>query len=183
MSIKYRHVGSVIMDAQGLSHDNEKVDMMLAKKLINILILFMVFMTSLTVNALEVSNAWIREAPPSAKMMGGFMIISNPSDKDMVLIGANSKAFKNVMLHRTLEIDGVSKMVHQHMITIPAHGKLEFKPGDYHIMMPAPKKRLVAGDKLTITLKFKSGKTKDVEYTVRKGMKMDGHGNHGHQSH
>lgn len=153
---------------------------MFTKKLINLLMLFMLSMISLMVHAVEVTDAWVREAPPSAKMLGGFMTINNHSDKDMVLTGANSKTFKKVMLHRTMEVDGVSKMVHQHMITIPAHGQLEFKPGDYHIMMPAPEKRLVAGDKVTITLVFKSGETRDVEYTVRKGMKMQGHG---HQHH
>jgi copper(I)-binding protein len=134
--------------------------------------------------ALEVENAWIREAPPSAQMMGGFMTLKNDSDKPMVLTGAHSKAFKMIMLHRTVEKDGMARMIHQDKVVIPAHGTLEFKPGSYHIMMPSPAKRLVAGDKVTITLEFEGGKHVDVVYTVRKGKmmmhNMDGM-NTGHQ--
>lgn len=156
---------------------------MSTKKLTKLLMLAVLSVSSFTVHAVEVTDAWIREAPPSAKMLGGFMTINNHSDKDMVLTGANSKAFKKVMLHRTMEVDGVSKMLHQHMIVIPAHSKLEFKPGSYHIMMPAPNKRLVVDDKVTVTLVFKSGKTKDVEYTVKKAMKMNHGAGHGHNHH
>ena len=138
-------------------------------------------MTNHTVHAVEVNDAWIREAPPTASMMGGFMTIHNPSAQDIVLIAASSKTFKHIMLHRTIEENGVSKMVHQMQVVIPAHGSLEFKPGSYHIMMPAPQKRLVAGDKVMIKLEFKSGKTSDVEFEVRKGMVMNhGGGNHHH---
>lgn len=154
--------------------------MMLNKKLTKILLLLGLVVTSLTVHAVEVKDAWIREAPPAASMMGGFMMIHNSADHDLVLTGANSPTFKHIMLHRTMEVDGVSKMVHQMQITIPAHGMLEFKPGSYHIMMPAPEKRLVAGDKVMVELEFKSGETKDVEFVVRKGMGMGGGGHHHH---
>jgi copper(I)-binding protein len=123
---------------------------------------------ALSAQAIEVDNAWIREAPPSAQMLGGFMTIKNDSAKEMVLVGAHSKAFSMIMLHRTVEQDGMSRMIHQDKVVIPAHGMVEFKPGDYHIMMPSPAKRLVAGDKVTITLEFEGGKEVDVEFTVRK---------------
>ena len=142
---------------------------MLTKKITQVVALIMFLISSMYVHAVEVSDAWIREAPPAARMLGGFMTINNHSDKEMILVGASSKTFKHIMLHRTMEVEGVSKMIHQDQVVIPAHGTLVFKPGDYHIMMPAPEKRLVAGDKVMVTLKFKSGKIQKVEYTVRKG--------------
>jgi len=173
---------SVIMDMDGYRMTINKVSTMLTKKLTNIFILVSLLMTSLVVHAVEVNDAWIREAPPAASMMGGFMVIENPSAKELVLVGASSKTFKHIMLHRTVEEDGVSKMIHQMKILIPAHGKLVFKPGSYHIMMPVPDKRLVAGDKVMIRLEFKSGESKDVEFVVRKGMGMN-HGGGGHHHH
>ena len=149
---------------------------MLIKKTLQITTVALLSLASLMVHAVEVSDAWIREAPPAAQMMGGFMTISNTSDKDEVLVGASSAIFMHIMLHRTVEKDGVSKMMHQDEVVIPAHNKVEFKPGDYHIMMPTPEKRLVVGDKVMVKLEFKSGKTVDVEYTVRKGMAMMRHG-------
>lgn len=124
---------------------------------------------SASAQALEVENAWIREAPPSAQMMGGFMTLKNDSDKPVTLVGLSSKAFPMIMMHKTVEEHGMSRMIKQDQVVIPAHGTLSFRPGSYHLMMTSPGKRLVAGDKVTLTLKFKSGKTMDVVYTVRKG--------------
>lgn len=147
-------------------------------KTLKFLTLGLLTLVTLTAQAIEVDNAWIREAPPSAQMLGGFMTIKNDSANDMVLVGAHSKAFSMIMLHRTVEKDGMARMIEQDKVVIPAHGMVVFKPGDYHIMMPNPAKRLVEGDKVTITLEFEGGKEVDVEFTVRKGQmpmhNMDG---------
>lgn len=162
------------------------------KKTMRIVVPGLLMLLGLSAQALEVENAWIREAPPSAQMMGGFMTLKNESDEPMVLTGAHSKSFKMIMLHRTVEKDGMAKMIHQDKVVIPAHSTLEFKPGSYHIMMPSPSKRLVAGNKVTITLEFEGGKTMDVVYTVRKdtmrmpkmdGMNMDHHHHDMHDMH
>jgi len=118
---------------------------------------------------LMVDNAWIREAPPGATALAGYMTVHNDSDKERVLVGASSPAFGNVMLHRTVMENGMAKMVHQMAITIPAGGKVTFKPNDYHIMLMKPKHALKAGDKVDITLEFKNGETMTVTHEVRAG--------------
>ena len=118
---------------------------------------------------LVVDNAWIREAPPGATALAGYMTVHNHGDKDRVLIGASSPAFGNVMLHRTIMENGMAKMVHQMAITIPAGGKVTFEPNDYHIMLMKPKHALKAGDKVEITLEFRNGETMTVTHVVRGG--------------
>lgn len=115
-------------------------------------------------------NTWIREAPPGAAAMAGYMTLMNKSDKPAILIGANSPAFTNVMLHRTVMGDGMAKMVHQKQIEIPAHGTVIFEPNGYHLMLMKPKQQLKAGDKVDITLEFKDGNTMVVTHEVRAGM-------------
>ena len=113
-----------------------------------------------------VENAWIREAPPGARAMAGYMVVKNHGNSDKVLVSASSEAFGDVMLHRTIVEEGMAKMVHQMAITIPAKGEVTFEPNGYHVMLMAPKKPLKAGDKVEITLKFKDGETVKVVHEV-----------------
>lgn len=116
---------------------------------------------------ITVENAWIREAPPGARAMAGYMVVKNHGNSDKVLVSASSEAFGDVMLHRTIVEEGMAKMVHQMAITIPAKGEVTFEPNGYHVMLMAPKKPLKAGDKVEITLKFKDGETVKVVHEVR----------------
>mgnify|MGYP001140573194 CR=1 FL=1 len=135
---------------------------------------------------LMVDDAWVREAPPGAMALAGYMKLHNHADKERVLVGADSPEFDHVMLHRTVFEGEMSKMMHQHMITIPAKGMVSFEPNSYHLMMMKPKQALKAGDKVSVTLSFKNGDTQEVSHEVRStmgGMKQGGHDmghNHGH---
>jgi len=125
-----------------------------------------------------VSDAWVREGPPSASMLGGFMVIHNHSNKARILVKASSDSFGMAELHRTMKADGMMKMIKQDKIEIPAKGSLAFKPGDYHIMLMKPKQSLKAGDHVMITLGFADGTSVKVKFPVRKD---DGKGmDHGH---
>ncbi len=133
---------------------------------------------------LMVNDAWIREAPPGAMALAGYLQIHNHENKERVLVGASSPAFAEVMLHKTVFEGELSKMVHQHMITIPAGGMVSFEPNSYHLMMMQPKQRLQAGDKVSVTLRFQNGEELEVSHQVRVGMGGMGGMDHGaHQHH
>ncbi len=135
---------------------------------------------------LMVDDAWVREAPPGAKALAGYMKLHNHADKERVLVSADSPAFGRVMLHKTVFEGEMSKMVHQHMITIPAKGMVSFEPNSYHLMMMKPKQALKAGDKVSVTLSFKNGDTQEVTHEVRSTMgemKQGGHDMGHHQGH
>lgn len=125
-----------------------------------------------------VMHPWVREAPPTAAALGAFMVLQNHGAKPLVLVGAESAAAGEVQLHRTVMADGMAKMIRQNSIEIPAGGQVEFKPGDYHLMLMKPKQVLKAGDKVGITLKFKDGSSLPATFEVRAGMVMPmNHGN------
>ncbi len=117
-----------------------------------------------------VENPWVREAPPTAMALGGFMVLHNQSDKAVVLVGATSPVAGEVQLHRTVMEGGMAKMVRQDAIEIPAGGAVTFQPGSFHLMLMQPKRAVKAGDKVEITLQFKDGSTMPATFEVRAGM-------------
>lgn len=116
-----------------------------------------------------VENAWIRQAPPGASALAGYMSLHNQGKAPRYLVGAGSSAFGNVMLHRTVMEDGLAKMVHQMAVEIPAGESVRFEPNGYHIMLLKPVHALVAGDQVDITLEFRDGETMSVAFEVRGG--------------
>lgn len=149
-------------------------------------LMLMSTLASAAEGVISVENAWIREAPPGARAMAGYMVVKNHGGSDKVLVSAACDAFAEVMLHRTIVENGMAKMVHQMAITIPAKGEVSFEPNGYHVMLMGPKKPLKAGDKVEITLKFKDGESVKVVHEVRAApatQSMDHSMNHGSMAH
>lgn len=102
---------------------------------------------------LEVNEARIRLLPgdlPAA----GYFILANTSEADITLTGANSPAFGNVMMHRTVNQDGVTSMQPVAQIELAAGEQLEFAPGGYHLMLMKRTRALAIGDDIEVTLLF-----------------------------
>ena len=129
-------------------------------------------------DTLSVHNAWIREAPPNAKTLAGYLVVKNGGSEQRRLIGVASPAFESVELHRTVVTEGIARMVPQDHMPVPADGSLELKPGDYHLMLLRPSKALRAGDEVPVNLEFDNGKTLSVTMRVRKAS-----GEHHHHHH
>ena len=128
---------------------------------------------------LEVTDAWIREMPPVSSMTAGSMILENETDAPQGLLRAESPDFETVVIHRTVREGGVARMVEQERVSIPARGRLEMKPGDYHVMLIGYRRSLKAGDSVALTLVFDSGLRKELSATVRKPA-TGGHEHHHH---
>ncbi len=50
----------------------------------------------------SIRDAWVREAPPGATMMAGYMVLKNNTPRSQVLVAARSSGFGTVMIHRML---------------------------------------------------------------------------------
>ena len=87
---------------------------------------------------MEVHEAWIREAPPNARVLAAYMELRNHSDKPRILIGVTSPAFAFAELHKTMEHGGMAHMEQVDEIVIPPHGKVVLGPGDLHVMLIDP---------------------------------------------
>lgn len=121
-----------------------------------------------SVNPIEIEGAWIREAPPGATAMAGYMRINNNSDKDIILHSANSTAFKAIEFHRSIERDGVYRMVPHLHLHITANTTFELKPGDYHLMLFNPTSALKEGDSIDMNLTFSQEQIVSTSIPVKK---------------
>jgi copper(I)-binding protein len=129
-----------------------------------------------TDNGLSVHDAWIREAPPGASAMAGYMIIENHGVTPRRLIGAESAAFKTIELHRSIVKKGTARMAPQTSISIPpSGGQVALEPNGRHLMMMGPARALRAGDRVVVALSFDRGESLKVMLPVKTDARQEQH--------
>ena len=143
---------------------------------------------------IKVSDAWARNSPATASAGAAYMAIENTGSAADALVGASSPVAKATEVHETVEMPaasatasgmpmgsempaasagmssgGMMGMQKVDRVEIPAGGKLELKPGSYHIMLIGLNQELKVGDKIDITLKFEKAGDVKVTAEVRAG--------------
>jgi len=63
-------------------------------------------------------------------------------------------------------VDGMMEMNELNNLIIPAKDQIQFAPGGKHLMMMGPKEHFTTGQKVDMTLTFKSGKKQIVSVKV-----------------
>ncbi len=115
---------------------------------------------------LRAEHAWIRLMPgdlPSA----GYLVLHNDSDTARTLTGVTSDAYGKVMLHKSTQASGVSHMQMVKSVPVPAHGKAEFAPGGYHLMLMQRGVPVQVGQTVVMVLHFADGGDLSVGFKVR----------------
>lgn len=121
--------------------------------------------TSAAMAQVQVQNAQLRLLPgdlPAA----GYFTLTNTGSEPVVLNGAQSDVFDQIMIHRSIQENGMAKMQHIDQVQVPASGDLAFAPGGYHLMLMQRKKPLALGDQIAVTLQFANGQTLPVTFTA-----------------
>ncbi len=121
----------------------------------------------------KVENAHVRAVPPVSKETAAFMVIVNDGDKPVRLVGGSTPiaGMAMPMITTQEEHGGAMAMGMKDMdyLEVPAHGKLELKPGGDHLMLTDLKSTPKEGDKVQLTLRFEPGSFEiTVEATVTK---------------
>ncbi len=117
---------------------------------------------------LVISAPWTRATPPGAKTGGGYLVITNKGNAGDRLVAVKASAVSdNVQIHE-MAMNGtvMSMKALPDGIVIPAGGKVEFKPGGYHIMFIDLKAGLKQGDHVHATLQFEHAGTVDVDFDI-----------------
>lgn len=114
----------------------------------------------------RLDDAWVRALPGGAPA-GGYFLLRNDGTKAVELTAASSPAFGQVMLHQSVQSGGVARMRDVHAVTVPAGGAVNFTPGGYHLMLMAPARKIVRGEKIPVTLKFADGRAVTAQFEVR----------------
>jgi copper(I)-binding protein len=128
---------------------------------------------------LEITHPWIREAPPSSRVLAAYMSINNPGDAAITINGISSPDFESAELHRTVINEGVAGMQHIKQLNLPANGGIMLEPGGLHLMLFNPQRMLSAGDIVTLTIHVTSGSCMTVSAPVVRQVDDD-HSQHHH---
>ncbi|MDM7321994.1 MAG: copper chaperone PCu(A)C [Gammaproteobacteria bacterium] len=120
----------------------------------------------------KVINPWVPEAPPNAQALAAFMVLENDGEQVVKVTNAWAPGFDTIELHRSVEENGMHKMIKQDALIIPAKGKLELKPGGYHVMLIGVHNPPKAGDVIPLRLDFEGLPSQTVEVPVKKRAEM-----------
>jgi copper(I)-binding protein len=117
---------------------------------------------------ITIDDAWIAEAPPTARVMVGYMTIKNSSTQAIDIIKASSSMYSSIEFHETVHREGMARMLRHDSLNIPANGSVQLKPGGKHLMLFNPEKALKAGDTVAITFITKDKTSMTIDVHVEK---------------
>lgn len=133
------------------------------------LLLILIFITSISqAQYLNISHAWVREAPPGVPIMVAYVQIHNSSQDSIWITGATSPAFGAVEIHESSEQDGVARMARLDRIKLAPNQTAVLEAGGKHLMLFRPQQPLKAGDQIDFALTLGNGKTESFTAEVRK---------------
>ena len=102
----------------------------------------------------------------TAKSGAVYMTLTNQSAVADRLLSVTTDAALNAEVHESLVKDGVAIMRPVDALEVPAGGRVELKPGGYHIMLGLLKAPLKKGDMIMLQLKFEHAGLVDVMVPV-----------------
>jgi copper(I)-binding protein len=122
---------------------------------------------SVTQGDITVSNCWSRAVPAGGKVAGGYLTIENHAATPDRLVSATAEIAGKADLHQMSMKDGIMTMRPvEGGLAIPASGKVELKPGAYHLMFTELKRRPKKGESFAGTLTFEKAGTVKVTFSV-----------------
>lgn len=115
-----------------------------------------------------IEQPWVRAAPPGASTLAGYLVLRNPCSATFVVTDVESLDFGMPMIHRSEEVDGVSRMREAGELSLAPGAELRFEPGGLHLMLMRPLHPLKEGDSARIRLVLKDGRRVYAEFAVRR---------------
>lgn len=112
-----------------------------------------------------VVEAWARATPPgvsSAVIYGSF---DNKGSDEMRVAEIRFEGAKHAMIHRTVEEEGMTRMVHGEIL-VPPGERYELKPGGLHVMLMGVANALVQGCRYQFQVIWENGDTASHEFVT-----------------
>jgi copper(I)-binding protein len=121
-----------------------------------LLVLALIFPVSAFAD-LDISEARIKNLPPTVPVRAGYMTIHNPEPGAVTIISVRSEAFASVEIHQSLMKDGMMHMEPVGELRIDAGASLQLAPGGFHLMMMQPVEPTHPGDEIEVFLQLDNG--------------------------
>ncbi len=116
---------------------------------------------------IEITDAWVRAMPPGAGMTAGYFVLTNRSSGDLEIVGASSPGFGLVEMHRTVELNGMSRMQQEKEIAVEAGETIRFEPHGRHLMLMRPHGAVEPGRTVGLKLHLMDGREIAFEAEIR----------------
>ena len=114
---------------------------------------------------IHAEQPWARATAPQQKVGGAYVTLTSPVDDR--LIGASSSVAGRTEVHEMTMNGGVMRMREQKDgIALPAGKPVALAPGGYHIMLMDLQTPLVAGQTITVQLRFQHAPPMDLDVKV-----------------
>jgi copper(I)-binding protein len=127
--------------------------------------------------AITVVEPWSRATPGGARVGVGYLVIENHGAAPDRLLGAESDVSATAEVHETVTEAGVARMKPVDTLAIAPNGRLELKPGGYHLMLSGLKRPLKEGERFAAALVFEKAGRVAATFTVR-GIGAEAHHHH-----
>ncbi|WP_101926799.1 MULTISPECIES: copper chaperone PCu(A)C [Luteimonas] len=118
--------------------------------------------------AITVSDAWIRQPPPTAAVAGGYLTLHNAGATDDRLVSVETAAAGRVEMHEMQMDNGMMRMRElPDGVPLPAGAATALAPGGNHLMLLDPQQPLEPGATFPATLTFEHAAPMTVTFEVR----------------
>ena len=115
----------------------------------------------------EFSNATIRVMPVAMPMQAGYVTIRNRCKTTLEISAVRSQAWKDVSLHSTQVVNGVSKMREIPVLKIAPGASLQMAPGGSHLMLMDPTRDIKAGGSVDLNFVSRDGRVFRVPFSLK----------------
>ena len=120
-----------------------------------------------TLGALKISKGWIKAMLPGQPVAGGYLTVENTGAEADRLVSVQSASSPDIEIHEMKIEDDVMKMRQlKDGMEIPAGGKIELKPGGFHLMFMGVTEPFKEGDVVKVVLSFAKAGDVEVEFPV-----------------
>lgn len=136
----------------------------------NVLFFLLLILSCSTGNdrSIEISDAWIREAPVNSDITALYFDIQNSGSSEDRVVSINTPISDSAEIHNTIiDSRGIAKMVRLEEVKIASNNSLKFAPGGMHVMLIGLNKEIRAGEEYQININFKNSGTKTVTAKVK----------------
>lgn len=117
---------------------------------------------------LEVTDGWIREAPPGLMTLAGYARLKNNSNQPITIVKVESSGFAEVQAHESIIENGMASMRAIDALRIAAHEQATFSPAGKHLMLMGAARVLKQGDTVRVSFRDGQGCVTSAEFKVRR---------------
>lgn len=105
--------------------------------------------------SVEVTGAWVRAVPPVSTTTAAYLTLTNNTDVDVVLTGAQAEFAKEVELHdMSMNAEGMRSMKHIESLPLAPGETVMLAPGGIHVMLFGLTDVPEEGEMVSVCLRF-----------------------------